>query len=225
MLISYSFMNQNNSGFFGSIPPVTKNLLIINLLCYLAQYVVASKTGTDYLAFWGGLHYVGGDTFYPHHLITYMFLHCYFQHMFFNMFAVFMFGRALESMWGQKRFLFYYMATGIGAGLIQLLVWYFMYDMPGAPDYILSVISVIGASGAVFGILVAFGMTFPNSELFIIPFPFPIKAKYFVIGYGLLELYLGFANNPADPVAHFAHLGGLIFGVIIILYWKKKDRR
>lgn len=217
-------MNQNKFGFFGSIPPVTKNILIINLLCYIAQIVLESK-GID-LVRWGGLHYIGGDTFWPHQLITYMFLHGSFEHIFFNMFAVFMFGRTLESVWGQKRFLFYYLATGIGAGLIQMLVWFLSFDF-GTDLYAayLNQLTVIGASGAVFGILVAFGMTFPNAELFIIPFPFPIKAKYFVIGYGVLELVLGLSNSPMDNVAHFAHLGGLIFGVIIVLYWKKKDRR
>lgn len=227
-------MIQNNSGFFRSIPPVTKNLLIINLLCYLAQVVLSSK-GID-LVRWGGLHYIGGDTFYIHQFITYMFLHGDFSHMFFNMFAVFMFGRTLESVWGQKRFLFYYFATGVGAGATQMLVWYLTYvAFPdpnlqyfygiAPPEVLLNQLTTIGASGAVFGILIAFGMIFPNAELFIIPFPFPIKAKYFVIGYGLLELFLGFSNNPMDNVAHFAHLGGLIFGLIIILYWNKKDKR
>lgn len=217
-------MNQNKSGFFSSIPPVTKNLLIINLLCFFAQGILTQK-GLGHIVFWGQLHYIGGDTFLPHQLVTYMFMHGSFSHLFFNMFAVFMFGRTLESVWGQKRFLFYYLATGIGAGLVQMIVWYFTFDLGGAPSEYLNIISVVGASGAVFGILVAFGMMFPNAELFIIPFPFPIKAKYFVIGYGILELVSGLSNNPMDNVAHFAHLGGLVFGFFIVLYWKKKDRR
>ena len=132
--------------------------------------------------------------------------------MFFNMFALFMFGRSLEYYWGAKRFLIYYMVTGIGAGLIQLLVCY----LTGAFSF------TIGASGSVFGLLLAFGMIFPNIPLYIMFIPVPVKAKYMVIGYGLLEVYLGFANRAGDNVAHFAHLGGMIFGIFMILYWRKK---
>lgn len=225
-------MNQNNSGFFGSIPTVTKNLLIINVLCLIAQMVLEQK-GID-LVRWGGLHYIQSDNFYPHQFITYMFLHGGFQHMFFNMFAVFMFGRTLETVWGPKRFLTYYLATGVGAAIVQMIVSYLTFvAFPSEElsalyatypkEAIFNIIpATIGASGAVFGVLLAYGMLFPNAKLFIIPFPFPIKAKYFVIGYGVLELFLGISNNPADNVAHFAHLGGLIFGFFIILYWRSK---
>lgn len=124
-----------------------------------------------------------------------------------------MFGRVLENYWGARRFFTYYMVTGIGAGLIQLAIGY----CQDAYSF------TIGASGAIFGILLAFGMIFPNVQLFIIPFPFPIKAKYLVIGYGLIELSLGFANRTGDNVAHFAHLGGMLFGIILILYWRRKN--
>jgi membrane associated rhomboid family serine protease len=141
------------------------------------------------------------------------------------MFAVFMFGRTLEQVWGPKRFLTYYMATGIGAGLVQILVMYIRISAELPPELFSMVNSItIGASGSVFGILLAFGMLFPNAQLFIIPFPFPIKAKWFVIGYGLLELVFGVANRTGDNVAHFAHLGGMMFGIFMILYWRKKDR-
>ncbi|MDD3909106.1 MAG: rhomboid family intramembrane serine protease, partial [Proteiniphilum sp.] len=146
--------------------------------------------------------------------------------VFFNMFAVFMFGRTLEQVWGSRRFIAYYLVTGIGAGLVQMLIIYFRIQAI-LPQEMFSLVNsvTVGASGAVFGILLAFGMLFPNAQLFIIPFPFPIKAKWFVIGYGLLELFFGVANRSGDNVAHFAHLGGMLFGIIMILYWRKTDKR
>ncbi|MFR9165177.1 MAG: rhomboid family intramembrane serine protease [Dysgonomonas sp.] len=210
-------------GFFSSIPVVTKNLIIINVLVWLVDLILNSKSilinGLP-LYQYTGLHYFSSDLFMPHQLITYMFVHGGFSHMFFNMFAVFMFGRTLETVWGPKRFLIYYLITGIGAGLTQELVWAFQLSTPFEITYSLTV----GASGAVFGILLAFGMLFPNAELMIIPIPIPIKAKYFVIGYGVLELFLGIASFSGDSVAHFAHLGGLVFGLILVLYWKKTNK-
>ena len=205
-------MNQNNSGFLGSIPPVTLNLIIINAILLLASSFLSNGQYSildEYLA----LFPVNSGYFMPHQLITYMFMHGNFWHLFFNMFAVFMFGRTLETIWGPKKYLLYYMLTGIGAGLTQLLVTY----LSGSPY------PTVGASGAVFGVLVAFGMLFPNSELFIIPFPFPIKAKWFVMGYGAIELFYG-VSGTADGVAHFAHLGGLIVGFLIVYYWKKSGK-
>ena len=164
-------------------------------------------------------------------------VHGGFTHLFFNMFALWMFGRILEQVWGPKRFLFYYLVCGIGAGFIQEIVQYVHYEMVLSAytsvntgysvipmgEY-LNMMTTVGASGAIYAILLGFGMLFPNQPLFIFPLPFPIKAKYFVIGYALIELYAGFANNPGDNVAHFAHLGGMIFGFILIMYWRKKDR-
>jgi membrane associated rhomboid family serine protease len=182
-----------------------------------------------------GLHFPGAKDFKLYQFFTYMFMHGNFAHLFFNMFAVFMFGRVLESVWGPKRFLFYYFVTGLGAAVIQELVWLNMVNdvassngvsiaqqIAGDPSSNLLV--TIGASGAVFGILLAFGMYFPNVEMFIIPIPFPVKAKYLVIGYGAIELFAGIANFRGDNIAHFAHLGGMLFGLILVLYWKKKDR-
>ena len=200
--------NSSNNNFFSSIPPVTRNILLINLVvwaaCNLFQYPLANVLG---------LHDWRSEDFNLYQLITYQFTHIAFFHLLFNMFALFMFGRVLEYYWGSSRFLTYYLVTGIGAGLIQLGICYFQ-DISSL---------TIGASGAVFGILLAFGMIFPNTPLMIIPFPFPIKAKYLVIGYGLLELWLGFANRSGDNVAHFAHLGGMLFGIFLILYWRKKN--
>ncbi len=219
------------------MPPVTKNLIIINVLFFLGG-VVATRYGID-LSTYLGLHFFMADDFNPAQLISYMFMHGGFTHLFFNMFAVWMFGRILEQIWGPKKFLFYYIACGIGAGLIQELVQYIQYAVQlSAYDKVdlgegmivpmaqyLNLMNTVGASGAVYAILLAFGMLFPNEKMFIIPIPFPIKAKYFVAGYAIIELMQGIANNPTDNVAHFAHLGGMIFGFILIMYWKKKKNK
>ncbi len=218
------------------MPPITKNLIIINVLVFMATLVLQTY-GID-LNQYLGLHLFLASDFNPAQLITYMFMHGGFAHLFFNMFAVFMFGRVLEQVWGPKRFLFFYIFCGIGAGIVQEIVQYIHYDtvlsayqnvnighmVIPMSEYLNRMITV-GASGAVYAILLGFGMLFPNQQLFIIPFPFPIKAKYFVIGYALIELYLGFSNNPNDNIAHFAHLGGMIFGIILILYWRNKTKR
>lgn len=216
-----------------NLPTVTKNLLIINVLCFFGT-IVAKRYGIDVEALLG-LHFFLADTFNPAQLITYMFMHANFQHIFFNMFAVWMFGRVLEQVWGPRRFLFYYILCGIGAALIQEGVYYMEYvtdwsnytivDYGGgivAPmqDF-LNKLNTVGASGAVYAILLAFGMLFPNSQMFIFPIPFPVKAKYFVIGYAVLEIVLGITGS--DGVAHFAHLGGMLFGFILIIYWRKKN--
>jgi Uncharacterized membrane protein (homolog of Drosophila rhomboid) len=219
------------------MPPVTKNLIIINVLFFLGG-VVATRYGID-LSTYLGLHFFMADDFNPAQLISYMFMHGGFTHLFFNMFAVWMFGRILEQIWGPKKFLFYYIACGIGAGLIQELVQYIQYAVQlSAYDKVdlgegmivpmaqyLNLMNTVGASGAVYAILLAFGMLFPNERMFIIPIPFPIKAKYFVAGYAIIELMEGIANNPTDNVAHFAHLGGMIFGFILIMYWRKKKNK
>lgn len=215
------------------MPPVTKNLIIINVLFFLGG-VVATRYGID-LSTYLGLHFFMADDFNPAQLISYMFMHGGFTHLFFNMFAVWMFGRILEQIWGPKKFLFYYIACGIGAGLIQELVQYIQYavqlsaydkvDLGEGMAQYLNLMNTVGASGAVYAILLAFGMLFPNEKMFIIPIPFPIKAKYFVAGYAIIELMEGIANNPTDNVAHFAHLGGMIFGFILIMYWRKKKNK
>lgn len=216
---------------FSVLPTVVKNLLIINALFFLAtiacDYVLRIDL-SDYL----GLHYIGASDFQPFQLVTYMFMHGNFAHLFFNMFALWMFGNTLENIWGPNRFLLFYFICGIGAGLIQELVQYIQY-VTTLQDYAnvnmnghiipmgqyLNMLTTVGASGAVYGILLAFGMMFPNSTLYIY-FAIPIKAKWFVLLYGVIELFSGFTS--VDNVAHFAHLGGMLFGLILILYWKKK---
>jgi membrane associated rhomboid family serine protease len=218
------------------MPPVTKNLIIINVLFFLGIIVAEQRYGVD-LNNLLGLHFFLADKFNPAQLFTYMFMHGGWSHLFFNMFAVWMFGCMLEQVWGSKRFLFYYILCGVGAGLVQEVVQLVHYEtvlsaydnvdiggqvVPMA-DY-LNLMVTVGASGAVYAILLAFGISFPNQKMFIIPIPVPIKAKYFVIGYAVLELYLGLSNNASDNVAHFAHLGGMIFGFILIMYWRKKNK-
>ncbi|MDR2764693.1 MAG: rhomboid family intramembrane serine protease [Tannerella sp.] len=227
---------QNRSGYFSNIPAVTKHLIIINFLCWGATLILP-KLHIDLIR-WCGLHFPGAADFYPFQVITYMFMHDPHSigHIFFNMFAVFMFGSALEDLWGTKRYLTFYLVSGIGAALVQELVWLYLIDSV-ASAHQLSIAQVvafnpsvnymvtIGASGAVFGILLGFGMFFPNTSLYLFFIPVPIKAKYFVVIYGVIELFLGVASLSSDNVAHFAHLGGMLFGFIMILYWRRKDRR
>jgi len=198
-----------------------------------------------------GLFYFESSNFRPYQLISHIFMHGGIAHLFFNMFALFMFGRILEQVWGSKRFFIYYFFTGLGAAALHSLVNFievksvmsnltpeqialvksegvavfemgknYAHQGMAALNIMLN-IPTVGASGAVFGLLLAFGMYFPNTELMIMFIPVPIKAKYFVIGYGLIELFLGF-SQPNSGVAHFAHLGGMLFGFILIKVWKKQ---
>lgn len=211
---------------------MTKNLLIVNFLAFVATWVLELR-GIDITSLLG-LHFFLAKDFHIYQFVTYMFLHGGFTHIFFNMFALWMFGTVIERVWGPKKFLFYYISCGIGAGLIQETAQYINYMAEGldtfervnlggtlmlTEDY-LNLWTTIGASGAVYAILLAFGMIFPNERLFIIPFPFPIKAKWLVIGYIALEAFSLFSPTP-DGVAHMAHLGGMLFGFIMIRYWKK----
>ncbi len=270
------------------LPPIVKNLLIINGIMFLATIVLQANFQINLNGILG-LHWVQSQDFEWYQVFTYMFMHGSFSHIFFNMFAVWMFGSAVENAWGSKRFLTYYLITGIGAAVLH---YFIMYALEIAPtlqlidsflqnpgqqtlrallnqhqfqmsssmhpeitglfqesesalnavlqgntstrnleqaytfitDYrrhYLNLPVVVGASGSLFGLLLAFGMMFPNTRLFLIFLPIPIKAKYFVIGYGALELFSGLSNNPGDNVAHFAHLGGMLFGFLLIMYWRK----
>ena len=216
---------------FRVLPPVVKHLLIINVLLYLATFTMNrfQIDLTDYL----GLHFFKASDFRAYQLITYMFMHGNFEHLFFNMFALWMFGNTLENIWGSKRFLWFYMLCGIGAGLCQEVVQYIQYvttlaqydsvnfgggQVISMASY-LNLMNTVGASGAIYGLLLAFGMMFPNSMIYLYFFV-PIKAKWFVIGYAVIELVSGFIGG--GNVAHFAHLGGMLFGLILILVWKKK---
>jgi len=280
-----SYERYSPSG-FGFLPPVVKNLIIINGLFFLATLVLGNVLHldlTDYL----GLHYFASLKFAPYQFITYMFMHGSFSHIFFNMFALWMFGSVLEQVWGPKKFLLYYIITGIGAALVHYMVFYFqitpvlqsmdafianpdlvtlqqfvsnhqfsvsdssgdfyqafenfklnyvtLQQDPGNVqamqdsinfisayrEHFLSLPVVVGASGAIYGLLLAFGMLFPNSLIYLYLF-IPMKAKWFVIIFGAIELFSGFYDQGGN-IAHFAHLGGMIFGFLLIMYWKKKS--
>jgi len=257
-------MQQYTPGRFSILPPVVKNLLIINGLFYLATIVL--NRFDIHLVDILGLRYFGSDLFKPFQLVTYMFMHSdqSFTHILFNMFALWMFGYAIENFWGPKRFLIYYLITGIGAALLHYGVFYLEHmkflvpindylSNPESMEYkekvayilrnltippmtaeninveivetikakILDAPVVVGASGAVFGILLAFGVMFPNTVIYLY-FAFPIKAKWFVVLYGVLELYFGISNKGEGGVAHFAHIGGMLIGLILLKYWKVK---
>ena len=199
--------NSYHSTSFSLFPPAVKHLLIINLLVFLALFTPGLG---KYVFGLGALWPLSHPNFMPWQFISYMFLHGGFAHLFFNLFALWMFGQSIENLWGTKRFVIYYFITGIGAALIHILV-------TGAN------VPMVGASGAVYGILLAFAMMFPNRPIFLIFLPIPIKAKYFVIFFGALELFNGVASLQTG-IAHFAHLGGMVVGYILIRLWGIKGR-
>ncbi len=242
-----------------NFPPVIKNLIIINALCWLASMTLPRVLNVDIIELFG-LHYWGSEAFKPYQLVTYMFLHdtSSFSHLLFNMFGLWMFGKDIELFWGRNKFLIFYFVTGIGAGIVQELVWHIdlskaaeafnMYAstknidllrpyltnltehtyipigrLMELKEQILSSAVTVGASGALFGILLAFAMIFPQARMMLLFIPYPIRAPYFVAIYAVIELFCGVAQT-ADGVAHFAHLGGMLFGLILILFWKKSGK-
>jgi membrane associated rhomboid family serine protease len=278
-----SFNDQYRPGGFSFLPVVTKNIIIINVILFALTYLMHSAQQID-LNDYLGLHYFAAPLFKPHQFITYLFMHGGFSHILFNMFGVFIFGQVLEQIWGPKRFLIFYILTGLGAALTEYAIVHFsiapllnsiravqesmsiesFQTLVNSPEFqsklsyefypqfesfrnnynlsindnpakALSLASqflidyknnflnsqvVIGASGSLFGLLGAFGMLFPNRLLYLYFF-IPVKAKWLVIGYGLIELFSGLSNKPGDNVAHFAHLGGLVVGLVIVLIWRK----
>lgn len=220
--------------------PVTTHLIIINVLMLLITRILDTRGLAD-LNTYLGLHYYDSPLCHLWQYVTYMFMHADFGHLFSNMFTLFMFGRLLEQVWGSGRFTVYYLVTGIGAAITQQAAWRFgvvdseLARMQGveatltygelmaqAPHYFDPLVT-IGASGSVFGILLAFGMLFPNAMVFLLIPPMPLKVKWLVIGYGIFELFAGVASS-GDGVAHFAHLGGMLFGLLLILWWRKKAK-
>lgn len=215
-----------------NIPQVTKYLLIINIVMFLITMIV-QPMGIDLTTILG-LHFFKASHFHVYQLITYMFMHGGWMHIIMNMFMLWMFGMVIENVWGPKKFLFYYIVCGIGAGLCQELAQYGSYvingldayqyvSMGGQPmpvDDYLNLMTTVGASGAIYAVLLAFGMLFPEERMFIIPIPIPIKAKWLVLGSVALELFYAL-GQPGDGVAHVAHLGGMLFGFVLIKYWQK----
>lgn len=201
-------------------PPVVKNLIIINILVWVAQLIYDKQLGiTMKIALWP----VDSPFFEPYQVATHMFAHATYDmagrisffHILFNMFGLYMFGRILENVWGHKRYLFFYLACGVGAAATHLIVQQLTHGF----------VPVVGASGAVMGVFVAFGYLFPNTELMIIPIPIPIKAKWVVLFYILIDLFGGFGNMVGDNIAHFAHLGGALTGFLLVYFWNKTNRR
>jgi membrane associated rhomboid family serine protease len=241
-------MNAYSRGMFG-MPPVVKNLIFINILMLLAYYVAGSTFNIDLIHLLG-IYFPKSDQFKPIQILTHMFMHAGFTHILFNMFALYMFGQVLEQVWGPKRFFIYYMVTGLGAMITHeavIAVQYakvmniitpeqlqevldngntYLLQGKGYLDPVMKELQsilytpTVGASGAVFGVLLAFGVLFPNTQLMLLFPPIPIKAKYFVAIYGGIELYLAI-KQPGSSIAHAAHLGGMLFGYILIRYWRK----
>lgn len=215
------------------IPLVTKNLLIINVIAYLLMSMLRSVDLNGVF----GLHFLLAPDFHYYQLFSYMFMHASLQHIFFNMFALWMFGCVVENVWGPKKFLFYYIACGVGAGLFQemaQMVQFYSMAVDQYPDITLAEMSklvensgavlnqwtTVGASGAIYGVLLAFGMIFPEERIFIFPLPIPIKAKWFVMIYAVIEVFAALSSS-GDGVAHLAHLGGMVIGFFMIRYWQK----
>lgn len=222
-----------------NIPTVTKNLLILNVLAYLVGMLFGNRAGGLNDLF--GLHFFLAPDFGLYQLVTYMFMHASLSHLFFNMFALWMFGCIVERTWGARKFLVYYMVCGIGAGLLQEMAQFAQFYMLAAESIhgfsvsqIMTVAkanvaginlwTTVGASGAIYGILLAFGMLYPEERMFIFPLPVPIKAKFFVVGYAAIELFMAFSIS-GDDVAHLAHLGGMLFGFLLIRYWRRHPGR
>ncbi len=244
-------MNGYGRGFL-ALPPVVKNIILINVLMLIADWTAKSVFGVDLNAILG-LYFPKSDHFMPLQILTHMFMHGGFMHLFFNMFALYMFGGILENIWGPKRFFIYYMVCGLGAALVHETVIFFQYHRLMnvlSPDQLQLVLNdgaayfnegkvftnetmkslqmllnvpTVGASGAIFGVLLAFGVLFPNTQLMLLFPPIPIKAKYFVLGYGALELFMA-VTQPGSNIAHAAHLGGMLFGYILIRYWRKTTK-
>jgi len=223
------YINNRGSGFLGGMTPVVKNLVIINTIMLLITMFTGNFMYEKF-----SLFYFGSPLFKPYQLVTHMFMHGGFFHLFFNMYSLIFFGIILEQVWGSKKFFLYYMVTGLGAAFLHSLVLYIdassllsaaeAGSMAAAEKYqILISTPTVGASGAIYGVLLAYGMLFPNNTLQLIFPPIALKAKWFVIIFGAIELLLGVSNTGGN-VAHFAHLGGMIFGYFLIVYWKKNNR-
>lgn len=224
-------MTEFRPGRFEVLPTVVKNLIIINTLVFIAQVTVGSKIPLEPLF---ALHTWQSVFFKPWQFITYMFMHGSFTHLFFNMFALWMFGSTLENIWGPKRFITFFIACGLGAALCHMIVLFtenqslgqlFLNGQLNPYEYYGRLNTpTVGASGAVYGCLVAFGYLFPNSYVYIFPIPFPVKVKWFVIGYIGLEVYSSIQSNPGDDIAHIAHLGGALVGFLLVYFWNRTNR-
>jgi membrane associated rhomboid family serine protease len=239
-------MNYQQQGFLSSMPPVVRAILTINVVLFILGYII------PYIDVYFPIYSFESKYFRPFQFVTHMFMHGGIGHIFVNMFILYMFGRILEQVWGSQRFFIYYFVTGFGAAILHLLVIQFKANeliaqispedvsliaengrqllsqnlnyggIAGELNLLINT-PTIGASGAVYGLLLAFGILFPNVQLYLMLVPIPMKAKYLIIFFIISELLLGFINRPGDNTAHFAHLGGMLFGLIFIFFWKKKQ--
>ncbi len=226
-----------------SVPETIKQLIIINVIFYFGSQFLGNLS-YDLLA----LHYYENDKFLITQFLTHMFMHGSPSHILFNMFGLWMFGSPLEQMWGRQKFIFFYISSGLGAAFLQMAIYYLqvknLYDVVelnnlslSDPQQLLNYMSqidynnaissfnsvMVGASGAIYGTLVAFAFSFPNSKLMLLFLPFPIKAKYFVPLLILIDLFFGVSSYSVGPIAHFAHIGGALIGLVMVLYWKKNQ--
>ena len=206
--MSYYYNNGSGGGFMSNVPKAVKHIILINVLMLVLTYL-----NNPLMSKWFALNPIS-FIWKPWQLVTYMFMHGGFGHLFFNMYTLFIFGSVLENVWGTKKFLTFYFVTGIGAALVNIGVQY----LTG------SFALTVGASGAIYGILMGYAMLYPDSTLTLLFPPVSMKAKWFVLIFAGIELLLGISNNPADNVAHFAHLGGLVFAFLLLMFWKKRRR-
>lgn len=220
---------------FQKATPIVFNLIIINVLVFFAQAVFGGLNPVSKVNDLFALHHYKSDEFRPYQLVTYMFMHGGIAHIVFNMFGLYMFGSLMERVWGPKRFLIFYLICGVGAGLAQLANYAIDYrhidQLPLSLNQVieyqqgLRFNATVGASGAIMGVLAAFGYLFPNTELFLMFIPVPVKAKWAILGFIALDVFGAFSRVPDDNVAHFAHVGGALIGFLIVLYWNKTNKR
>ena len=228
-----AFSDYGNS--FQKATPIVINLLIANVAVFIAQYIGNGFTAGTFIIDTFALHYYKSEVYQPWQLITHMFMHGSFLHILLNMYGLYMFGSIIERLWGPKKFLIFYFISGLGAALAQMAFYAYAFKDAGAAylsPYEIELYreamikaTVVGASGAIMGLLVAYGYLFPNTEMMIMPIPIPIKAKWLVIGIIALDLFSGFANRAGDNTAHFAHLGGALTGFLLVLYWNKTNKK
>lgn len=226
-------MSYGNS--FQRTTPVVLNLIIINAIVYFAQMAFGGNEQLNTVNDLFALHHYKSEVFKPHQLITHMFMHGGLFHLLFNMLALWMFGSMLERIWGPKKFLIFYLICGVAAGLMQMGSYAFDYwqfdhmilpeDLNERYQIALRMGCTVGASGAIMGLLAAFGYLFPNTTLFIMPIPFPVKAKWAILGMIAIDVFGGVSKVPGDNIAHFAHIGGALVGFLLVLYWNKTNKR
>lgn len=229
-------MAYNNYGNrFQRTTPIVLNLIIINVLVYFAQIAFGGSEPLNRVNDLFALHHYKSEEFRPYQVVTHMFMHGGFFHLLFNMLALWMFGSVVERVWGPKRFLTFYLVCGLAAALTQMGSYVFDYwqidhmllsaEMEMQYQQSMRMACTVGASGAIMGVLAAFGYLFPNTELFIMPIPFPVKAKWAIIGIIALDVFGGISRVPGDNIAHFAHVGGAVTGFLLVLYWNKTNRQ